>query len=334
MPDRYSIVGGKDPGQFTRDYFNAKRAARGMPLIGQGAGGVQGVRDYTGGGGGGGVSDYSVPDIQSEVSRIPMAEINIDVDAEKYASAIKAGAMGTMREAVREGYGEIKATAAETGRAPGEGISALAGEYARGAADIGAQAAKAGEEFSLQAQVESERLKAAERARITNQAIAQAQLKWRATELKETIKAQYNMLSQKLAAEREMLQTRLGFEAGQAEANRRAQRSLEEFRVNAELSALRLKEEQTNLRFAAGLDVQKDQLALESQKLSLLDRSAKLQATQAIYDWTNEYGRAATTFYEGSEDYWRPYGGFTQDQSGTWTNIPSRSAALETYGWD
>lgn len=220
--------------------------------------------------------------------------VSIDFDKEAYRESIVAPAEQARKDATLEAVQQARATAAMTGRPSGDIESKILQGSVRQAGATSAAASQAAEEAGLKAEVSEAQL-AMEQYRVDVQkAVAQQELKVKAWSLMEQIKADYTKLRMLQNHERTLLHDRLGFEAGEAEANRRHDMELKMFELQSGMSMLKFKEENANLRTMAGFaQDERESLRDHSYKMQYLDSWRQLEGMKTLYDWRSTFGRAS-----------------------------------------
>ncbi len=268
-------------------------------------------------------------DVAGGIEGIPAQQV--DFDKEKYYQSIVAPAEAARRDATTEAVQTGRALSAHTGRAPGELESEILAGSIRQAGATSAAASQAAEEAGL----EVEKIEQADLARRTQASIAQGQLKFGAWQTRAKISADFKMLRMKINSEEKMLTTRLGFERGQAEANRRSAYDIEMFKINAGMEMLKFKEESANLRTAAGLAMdEREATRMHAYRMEYMDRMSKIQSMNSIKNWVDMYGRMRQVQGAGMEgemgimeqtweptetsEDWRFSGGYSTGPSVEW----------------
>jgi len=218
----------------------------------------------------------------------------IDFDKEAYRESIVAPAEQARKDATLEAVQQSRATAAMTGRPAGELGAEILAESVKQAGVTSATAAKATEEAGLKVGLTQAQLDMQAYQIKTQQAIAKTQLKVQAWSVLQSIRADYTKLRMQLNAERSMLHDRLGFEAGEAEANRRHDMEVKMFELQSGMSMLQFKEDRADLRAMAGLAAdERESLRDHSYRMQYLDAWRTIQGMDLLYKWRTGFGRGS-----------------------------------------
>jgi hypothetical protein len=246
----------------------------------------------------------------------------IDFDKEAYRESIVAPAEQARKDATLEAVQQARATAAHIGRPAGDVESQILQESVKQAGVTSAEAARTAEEAGLKVGVTQAQLDMQAYQIKTQQAIAKTQLKMQAWSKLKEIESSFRMLSMQLSNERSMLHDRLGFEAGEAEANRRHDMEMKMFELQTGMSMLQFKEDKADLRAMAGLAAdERESLRDHSYKMQYLDAWRTLQGMDLLYKWRTGFGRGSLYTRENM-----PEGG---EQGGVYD---PRYDALERFG--
>lgn len=248
-----------------------------------------------GGSGGGGFGDLNFGgELNFDVEMPEPPEISVDFDKEAYRESIVAPAEQARKDATLEAIQQARATAAMTGRPAGDVEADILGESVKQAGRTSAEAAKATEEAGLRAEVSESQLAMQKYQVDVQKAIAQQELKLKFWSFRQELKSKFIMLRMQLDNERSMLIDRLGFEAGEAEANRRHQMEMQMFEIQSGMSMLKLKEDHADMRAVAGLAAdERESLRDHSYRMQYLDAWRKIEGMKTLLDWRQNFGRAS-----------------------------------------
>lgn len=234
--------------------------------------------------------EFNFGDVQMPEAPAP----SINFDKEAYRESIVAPAEQARKDATLEAIQQASATAAYTGRPAGDVQAEILGMSTRQAGATSAQAAGAAEEAGLKASVAEADLAMQKYQVDVQRAVAQQELKVRAWSVMQDIQSKYKMLRLQLDNERAMLNDRLGFEAGEAEANRRTEMEMKMFEIQSGMAMLQFKEDNANMRAEAGLAAdEREALRDHAYKMQYLDAWRTIQGMKTLYEWRTGFGRGS-----------------------------------------